>query len=129
MRVLQVGSGKRRFPFALVIALFLIFGTLSVLPQTARAAYYKVTYSGGTATWENGGSAPYSLNSNGWWAGSAAPSSSPRFIAFASCTGAITTTFTWTPSYLLDPEQPLKKAVIYQESTAMVSGSGTGTVK
>jgi len=126
MRVLQVGSGKRRFPFASVIALFLIFGTLSVLPQTAWAAYYKVTYSGGTATWETG-SAPYSLN-NGWWSGSAAPSSSPRFNAFASCTGAITTTFTWTPSYMGDPAQPPTKAVIYQEATATVSGSGSGTV-
>jgi len=126
MRVLQVGSGKRRFPFASVIALFLIFGTLSVLPQTAWAAYYKVTYSGGTATWENGGSAPYSLNSNGWWAGSAAPSSSPRFNAFASCTAAITATFTWTPSYTGDITPPPTKAVVYQHTDVWTSGSGTG---
>ncbi len=127
MRVLQVGSGKRRFPFASVIALFLIFGTLSVLPQTARAAYYKVTYSGGTAAWETG-SAPYSLNSNGWWAGFVAPSSSPRYNAFASCTGAITTTFTWKPSYAGDPAPPPTKVVVYQETSVFTTGSGFGTI-
>ena len=72
---------------------------------------------------------PYALNtSTGYWTGSAGTyTSSPRQNARANCSGAITTTFTWTADYYLDLSVPPTKVVVYEESIATAQGSGTGT--
>lgn len=114
---------RRAFSSAIIWLLFVF----ACLASPAHAGHYVPHYSGGTAADEYG-SHPYDFDYEGWWAGTGgAISSSPRQNALGSCTGQITTRFTWEPDYPGDTSAPPKSVLVFEEASATTSGSASGT--
>lgn len=115
------------------------FLTLFVLQQ-ANAGYYQASYSSegnevtivgpSGVTWHTG----YKKSSDGWYGGGGAssdPPGGPRMASalgpgFVSCSGPITITFSWKPSFEGDPEQPPASVIINEEAWASWVGDYGG---
>ena len=105
-------------PVRLSLAFFTLMFVLLLCP-VARAGSYSLTYSGGSFTYDNGGSpVPYRYSPDG----SYGPGGYPGSIA--DCSGEITATFTWEPDPHL-PSDPAPTAVIaVQTGNAYFGTSG-----
>ena len=134
-------SGARFKTLCLMLALCVGASTV------ANAGSYKVTYSGGTATWANpfamGPSAttpssiPYTLSDDGFYGGGGYASwhggmtAAETTSGSVKCEGDITTTFTWQPTGNSTDDPPPDKVVIAEQgNTSMSSYSdsqSTGT--
>ena len=112
------GSRRMLNPLSrLAVNVLLITDSLfAVCLPTFAGSYSAPVYSGGSATGPNSGSRPYSMTPNGWGGSGGGGSGT------ATCSGAITTTFTWIPSGANDP--PPTKVMVAE--TASVSGNSFG---
>jgi len=92
------------------------------LSAPCHAGHYSAPLYGGTGHWANGGSTPYGSLGNGAWgmAYGGAPAYGYRSI---SCSGTITSRFTWVPDGAGD--NPPDQVIIAETCTASFNASGT----